>query len=78
MEADQILVLDHGRIVQHGTHAELLSEPAFIDRSTTSRPASKPSWSATWPKLEPASAADLELVEDSELNERIRFRRRRI
>jgi ATP-binding cassette subfamily B protein len=29
MEADQILVLDQGRVVQHGTHDELLAQEGF-------------------------------------------------
>jgi ABC-type multidrug transport system fused ATPase/permease subunit len=29
MNADQILVLDKGRIVQRGSHQELLAEPGF-------------------------------------------------
>ena len=32
MEADQILVLDQGRIVQRGTHTELLAEPGIYRR----------------------------------------------
>ena len=32
MEADQILVMDQGRIVQRGTHAELLAEPGIYRR----------------------------------------------
>jgi ATP-binding cassette subfamily B protein len=27
VHADQILVMDHGRIVEHGTHGELLARP---------------------------------------------------
>ena len=32
MEADQILVMDQGRIVQRGTHTELLAEPGIYRR----------------------------------------------
>ncbi|MBI3960809.1 MAG: ABC transporter ATP-binding protein, partial [Chloroflexi bacterium] len=32
MEADQILVMDQGRIVQRGSHAELLAEPGIYRR----------------------------------------------
>jgi ATP-binding cassette subfamily B protein len=32
MNADQILVLDKGRIVQHGSHQELLAQPGFYRR----------------------------------------------
>jgi ABC-type transport system involved in Fe-S cluster assembly fused permease/ATPase subunit len=34
--ADQIYVVDEGRIVQHGTHAELIREPGlYADLYTT-------------------------------------------
>ena len=32
MRADQILVLDRGRIVQHGSHAELVTQPGIYRR----------------------------------------------
>jgi ATP-binding cassette subfamily B protein len=32
MDADQILVLDHGRVVQHGRHEDLLAQEGFYRR----------------------------------------------
>jgi ABC-type multidrug transport system fused ATPase/permease subunit len=32
MDADQILVFHHGRIVQRGTHAELVKQAGFYQR----------------------------------------------
>jgi hypothetical protein len=45
MNADLILVLDQGQVVQSGTHAELLAqEGASTARSSISRPASMMNW----------------------------------
>jgi ATP-binding cassette subfamily B protein len=35
MNADLILVLEHGRIVQRGTHAQLVSQPGTYQRIYT-------------------------------------------
>ena len=49
MNADLILVLDHGRIVQRGQHQELMAqEQASTAASMTCRRASRSSWRKSW------------------------------
>lgn len=42
--ADQILVVDHGQIIQHGTHAELLKQPGIYQNFVSIRKQSE-GWS---------------------------------
>ena len=64
MEADQILVLDHGRIVQHGTHAELLRERGVYRQIYDIQTRIEAELERDLAQMEPAAAGDLELVED--------------
>ena len=64
MEADLILVLDHGRIVQHGTHAELLKERGIYRRIYDIQTRIEAELERDLAHTEPAGPHDLELVED--------------
>ena len=64
MEADQILVLDHGRIVQHGTHAELLRAPGVYRQIYDIQTRVEAELERDLAQMEPAAPEALELVED--------------
>ena len=64
MEANLILVLDHGRIVQQGTHAELLSERGIYRRIYDIQTRIEAELERDLAQTEPARPDDLELVED--------------
>jgi ATP-binding cassette subfamily B protein len=64
MEADVILVLDKGRIVQQGTHAELLDEPGIYRRIYDIQTRIEAELERDLAQTEPARPADFELVED--------------
>ncbi len=64
MDADLILVLDQGRIVQHGTHAALLGQPGIYRRIYEIQTRIEAELERDLAQTEPAAAADLELVED--------------
>jgi ATP-binding cassette subfamily B protein len=64
MDADLILVLDHGRIVQQGTHAELLSERGIYRRIYDIQTRIEAELERDLAHPEPPRPAGLELVED--------------
>jgi len=64
IDADLILVLDHGRIVQQGTHAELLSERGIYRRIYDIQTRIEAELERDLADVEPAVPGDLELVED--------------
>jgi ATP-binding cassette subfamily B protein len=64
MDADLILVLDHGRIVQHGTHAALLAERGVYRRIYDIQTRIEAELERDLAQMEPAGPGDLELVED--------------
>jgi len=64
MEADQILVLDRGRIVQHGTHAELLRERGVYRQIYDIQTRIEAELERDLAHLEPERDGELELVED--------------
>jgi ATP-binding cassette, subfamily B, bacterial len=64
MDADLILVLDHGRIVQHGTHAELLNQRGIYRRIYDIQTRIEAELERDLAHTEPARSPGLELVED--------------
>lgn len=64
MDADLILVLDHGRIVQRGTHAALLQERGVYRRIYDIQTRIEAELERDLAQMEPAGQGDLELVED--------------
>ncbi len=64
MDADQILVLDHGRIVQRGTHAALLSEPGVYRQIYDIQTRIETELERDLAQTEPVTPGALELVED--------------